>query len=49
VKGKLRGDVITFVAGDDEYAGRVTGDVMEGTVKSGAATTRWRATRKTGH
>jgi precorrin-6B methylase 2 len=45
VSGKLRGDQITFTAGDSEYSGRVKGDAIEGTVKSGTKTSTWRATR----
>ena len=45
VSGKLRGDLITLTAGGSEYAGRVTGDTIEGSVKSAGATTPWSATR----
>ena len=34
VSGRLRGDLITFTAGSTEYAGRVSGDSMEGNVTS---------------
>jgi hypothetical protein len=44
VSGKLRGDQITFTAGNTEYTGRVTGDRMEGSVKGGSST-NWTATR----
>jgi predicted RNA methylase len=44
--GKLRGDQITFTAGDAEYSGRVTANGMEGTVKDGGATRKWSATRR---
>ena len=51
--GKLRGDAITFSIADDsngrrDFAGRVNGDRIEGTVKSGgenAAATKFVATR----
>jgi SAM-dependent methyltransferase len=43
--GKLRGDQITFAAGDRQYSGRVNGNAIEGTVRSGGASTPWRATR----
>jgi hypothetical protein len=43
VSGKLRGDLITFTAGNTEYSGRVNGQSMEGTTKGGPAT--WTATR----
>jgi hypothetical protein len=45
IAGKLRGDQITFTAGDAEYTGRVKGDTIEGTVKTGSNTSNWRATR----
>jgi SAM-dependent methyltransferase len=44
VSGKLRGDLITLTAGSAEYAGRVTGDTMEGNVKGGSGTS-WSASR----
>ncbi|MSQ73876.1 MAG: class I SAM-dependent methyltransferase [Betaproteobacteria bacterium] len=42
VSGRMRGDVIVFSSGGEEYRGRVTGNTMEGTSKSGA---RWQAAR----
>jgi SAM-dependent methyltransferase len=42
--GRLRGDQIAFSAGGAQYAGRVNGDAMEGTIKGGSDGT-WRATR----
>ena len=45
MNGKLRGDQITFTAGGAEYSGRVTGNTIEGTIKSGGKTSEWRATR----
>jgi hypothetical protein len=46
IAGKLAGDQITLQAGNVEYTGRVTGNVIEGTMKPGGATpTPWRATR----
>jgi hypothetical protein len=45
LSGKLRGDQISFTAGGAEFTGRVNGNTMEGTVKTGAKTTEWRATR----
>jgi len=44
VSGKLRGDLISFTAGNTEYAGRVTGDSMAGTIQ-GATNGNWTATR----
>src|SRR5688572_21815998 len=45
VSGKLRGDQITFTAGNAEYTGRVAGDAMEGSVKGGGTDTKWTASR----
>jgi SAM-dependent methyltransferase len=44
VNGRLRGDLISFTVGDTEYAGRVVGDSMGGTIKSGATNGNWSAT-----
>ena len=38
VTGRLRGDLITLTAGNIEFAGRVTGDTMEGSAKHDGAT-----------
>ena len=40
--GRLRGDEITFTAGNVQYNGRVNGNSIEGTAKPGGA---FRATR----
>jgi hypothetical protein len=40
--GKLNGDRISFSAGEAQYTGRVSGNSIEGTLKSGA---KWSATR----
>ena len=45
VSGKLRGDQITFTAGNTEYSGRVAGDKMEGSVKGGGSAASWSAAR----
>ena len=46
VKGRLDGDRITFKAGEAQYMGRVNGDAISGSVKSGGdASTEWTATR----
>ena len=42
--GKLRGDQISFTAGNAEYTGRVSGNTIEGTVK-GSTSGGWSATR----
>lgn len=45
LNGKLRGNEISFSAGDAVYAGRVNGVSIEGTVFSGGNTSKWTATR----
>jgi precorrin-6B methylase 2 len=45
VSGRLQGDLITLTAGSSEYSGRVTGDSIQGSVKSGGATTNWAASK----
>jgi SAM-dependent methyltransferase len=45
MNGRLRGDQVTFSAGGAEYNGRVNGNTIEGTIKSGGKTLEWRATR----
>jgi len=45
VGGKMRGDQIAFKAGNAEYSGRVNGNTIEGTVKTGAQSSKWVATR----
>jgi hypothetical protein len=44
--GRLRGDQISFSAGGAQYSGRVSGNAIEGSVKSGRGNSRWSATRK---
>ena len=44
--GKLRGDQISFSAGNTEYTGRVNGNNIEGTMR-GASSGPWHATRAT--
>jgi SAM-dependent methyltransferase len=43
--GKLRGNEISFTARGALYTGSIAGNAIQGTVKSGANTTSWRATR----
>jgi SAM-dependent methyltransferase len=43
--GKLRGEEITFSAGGAEYTGRVNGNRIEGTTRSGGRSSSWTATR----
>ena len=45
VAGRLKGDLISFSAGDVKYTGRVDGKSMEGTVESGGTAARWSAAR----
>ena len=45
VNGRLRGDRITFSVGTAEYTGRVNGNAIEGTVSTGGAVSRWKASR----
>jgi SAM-dependent methyltransferase len=45
INGKLEGDRISFTAGNADYTGRVRGDTMEGTVRTGGKTAKWSATR----
>ncbi len=42
---RLRGDQISFSAGGAQYSGRVNGDMIEGSVKSGGSTGKWSAAR----
>ena len=43
--GKMRGDQISFTAGGGQYTGRLNGNNIEGTVKSGGSSSKWRASR----
>jgi precorrin-6B methylase 2 len=43
--GKLNGDQISFTAGGVQYTGRVSGNTIEGTMKSGGSNSNWNATR----
>ena len=43
--GKVRGDEISFTAGSAQYTGRIAGNTINGTVKSGGSSSNWRATR----
>ena len=42
---KMRGDEINFTAGNAQYTGHVAGNVITGTMKAGATSNSWRATR----
>jgi hypothetical protein len=46
--GRLRGDQISFRVAGAEYVGRVSGDTIEGAVKSGGSNASWKATRAGG-
>ena len=43
--GRLHGDQISFSAGGSDYRGRVSGDTIEGTVKSAGKSSAWKASR----
>jgi SAM-dependent methyltransferase len=43
--GRLNGDQISFTAAGAQYSGRVSGNTIEGTVKSGGADMNWTASR----
>jgi SAM-dependent methyltransferase len=43
--GRLNGDQISFTAGGSQYTGRVSGNTIEGTVKSGGTDMNWTASR----
>ena len=43
--GKLVGDQLTFSAGGTTYSGRVNGERIDGSMKAGAQSSQWRATR----
>lgn len=43
--GRLIGDQISFTAGDAQYTGHVSGNVMRGTFKSGGSADTWSAPR----
>jgi len=45
---RLRGDHITFTAGQFTYSGTVAGDVIRGTIRGRAVDTPWTAQRETG-
>ena len=44
--GRLRGDQITFIAGNGNYTGRVSGGTMEGSMTSPQGNNNWRATKR---
>jgi SAM-dependent methyltransferase len=44
-EGKLSGDELTISVNDARYIGRISGNVIEGTVTSGGKQQTWRATR----
>jgi precorrin-6B methylase 2 len=45
IKGRMNGDQISFKAGAAQYSGRVSGDAIKGTVKSGGGASEWSAAR----
>jgi len=47
--GMLRGDQLTFSAGGAVYSGRVSGNRIQGSVKTGSAVANWSATLRAGN
>ncbi|MDP2268706.1 MAG: class I SAM-dependent methyltransferase [Deltaproteobacteria bacterium] len=47
-KGRMNGDLISFTAGGAQYAGRLSGNTMQGTCRSGGSTVKWNASRDSG-
>jgi SAM-dependent methyltransferase len=45
VNGRVRGDQISFLVGASQFAGKVAGNVIEGTIATNGKTSRWKATR----
>jgi len=45
IEGKLKGDQISFKTDEAEYSGRVNGDTISGTLKSGSGNGNWEAIR----
>ncbi|HXF67628.1 MAG TPA: methyltransferase domain-containing protein [Burkholderiales bacterium] len=45
VRGRLRGEEISFTAGTARYTGRVSGDLIKGAVRSDKGRAEWSATR----
>jgi SAM-dependent methyltransferase len=45
-EGRLLGDRLTFTAGGTQYTGRVEGDTIAGTAKTGSSERPWRATKR---
>jgi precorrin-6B methylase 2 len=43
--GRLKGDQISFTAGGAQYSGQVSGNTIEGSIKSGSTDTNWTASR----
>jgi len=43
--GRLRGEDISFSAGEARYTGKVNGNRIDGTVTAGGKTAPWTATR----
>ena len=46
--GRLRGDQLSFTAGDTQYTGRVAGNSIEGTTSGRGASGKWSASRAAG-
>ena len=46
INGKLTGDQISFTTGGAQYSGRVSGNTIEGTVKSSGSSGKWSAKKQ---
>lgn len=44
--GRVNGDQITFRAGETDFAGRISGERIEGTATTGSTQEKWSATRR---
>jgi SAM-dependent methyltransferase len=44
-EGRLYGDLISFIANNEKYSGRVNGNSIDGTVTTGKKSNKWNATR----
>jgi SAM-dependent methyltransferase len=45
VKGRLRGDQLTFSAGGTQFSGRVSGNAIEGSMTAAGKSSPWKATK----
>jgi hypothetical protein len=45
INGRMKGEEISFTAGNTQYTGKVSGDTIEGVAKTGDKEEKFRATR----